>query len=344
MENHAWPIDRNMNSTPASCIYINRPYQAACDSNFGISRQRREYPSPLVFKKVTPETMHIIIPYLELEHGRTTDFTYGGLLMWVDYFQYEYCIYADTLFIKGVVEDNTAIPAFSLPLGALPLSESVGLIDQWCRHHNIATTFSAIPEHAVADMLALEPKSVKELTDWGDYLYDIQSLSTLAGKKLAKKRNHLHRFAEECPGSSVELITAANVKDAESFMNIYDAEGDGAAMEITESRLTRAMLRLYHTGSQLMQGMLMRDASGKTIAFTLGDVKGDTLYVHIEKADRNVPGCYEAVNQAFVKLMLNRYPALLYVNREDDGGDPGLRQAKQSYRPIEILPKYNIIF
>lgn len=284
------------------------------------------------------------MPYLDCEQGRTTDFTYGGLLMWVDYFRYEYCIHADTLFIKGLVEDNTTLPAFSLPVGRLSIAESVPMVDAWCREHNITTEFSAVPEHALIEMMLLNPRSIRELTDWGDYLYDIHSLSTLAGKKLAKKRNHLHRFHEACGGATVELITGSNAADAENFMDVYDAEGDGAQMERIESRLTRSMLRLYHSGEQKMEGMLMRNADGRTVAFALGDVKHDTLYVHIEKADKNIPGCYEAVNQAFVNLMLSRHPGLAYVNREDDGGDVGLRQAKLTYRPIEILRKYNIIF
>lgn len=80
------------------------------------------------FKPVTPETMKEIWPYLQKEKGRTTDFSYAGVLMWVDYFNYEYVIYKDTLFIKGVVESDRSTPAFSLPIGDLPLKESVGLL------------------------------------------------------------------------------------------------------------------------------------------------------------------------------------------------------------------------
>lgn len=85
-------------------------------------------------------------------------------------------------------------------------------------------------------------------------------------------------------------------------------------------------------------------AEGKACAFTIGDVKGDTLFIHIEKALREYNGSYEIINQQFAKAMCDKYPEIKYVNREDDAGDIGLRMAKESYHPLEILRKYNVTF
>ena len=41
------------------------------------------------FKPITHADMEIIYPYLLMEKGRTTDYSYDGLLMLVDYFKYE---------------------------------------------------------------------------------------------------------------------------------------------------------------------------------------------------------------------------------------------------------------
>ena len=96
-------------------------------------------------------------------------------------------------------------------------------------------------------------------------------------------------------------------------------------------------------GDRHLEGIIL-ESGGRTVGFSIGDIKGDTLYVHIEKATRNTNGSYEAVNKAFASRMLELHPELVYVNREDDGGDEGLRQAKRSYHPIEVLKKYNIVF
>lgn len=287
--------------------------------------------------------MKLIFPYLCLEKGRTTDFSYGGLLMWVDYFRYEYCIYRDTLFIKGVTEDDTSLPAFSLPVGALPLDESVDLIKRYCHRHGIRPEFSAVPEHSVEAFALLSPKSILPLEDWGDYLYDIEPMATLAGKKMSKKRNHVNRFMAENPDAETVDLTADNVDEVMDFMDVYDSEADGAPMEIAESRLTRRMLSLIKEGDTHLEGVILR-AGGRTAGFSVGDIKGDTLFVHIEKATRTLTGSYETVARAFAARMSEKHPELRFVNREDDGGDEGLRKSKLSYHPVEVLKKFNIIF
>ena len=299
--------------------------------------------SPLHFLPVTQEAMDGIMPFFEKENGRTTDFSYGGLLMWVDYVKYECCIYRDTLFIKGLVEDNTSLPAFSLPIGALPFSEAVGLIAGYCRENGIEMVFSAIPEYAVEAFRLLNPKKISLLEYWGDYMYPIEALASLKGKKLGKKRNHINKFIAENPDAEVKALTSENASKAMRFMETYDAEADGAPMEMIESCLTRKMINYVAQGDRHLEGIIL-ESGGRTVGFSIGDIKGDTLYVHIEKATRNTNGSYEAVNKAFASRMLELHPELVYVNREDDGGDEGLRQAKRSYHPIEVLKKYNIVF
>jgi hypothetical protein len=77
----------------------------------------------------------------------------------------------------------------------------------------------------------------------------------------------------------------------------------------------------------------------RAVAFTVGEVVGDTLYTHVEKADKDYEGAYQMINYLFAEEMRAKF-SVEYINREDDLGDAGLRRAKASYYPIEILKKY----
>lgn len=295
------------------------------------------------FRRVTVEDMPRIWECLKNEKGRTTDFSYGGLLMWVNYFNYEFAIVADTLFIKGVVENSREIPAFSMPVGRLPLSQSVALIKSYCKRKGIRTEFSAIPEYALEGFMALNPVKTEELEDWADYLYDAEPLATLRGKKMSKKRNHVNKFDSLYPGWMLEPLTTDNADEAMAFMDIFDLEGDDNQSAIDERNLTREMLGYIRQGNQMEIGALLK-VENRVAGFTMGDIKGDTLFVHVEKCSREFEGSYEKINKEFAASVCHAYPEVKYINREDNAGDEGLRRAKESYHPREMLKKYNVLF
>lgn len=295
------------------------------------------------FKKITHIDMPRIWEFLKQERGRTTDFSYGGVLMWIDYFQYEYAIENDTLFIKGVVENDRSKIAFSLPIGPHPFEDSLKLLKEYCNVHAIPLEFSAVPEYAIEEIKATNPKSLEELTDWGDYLYDVEALATLSGKKMSKKRNHVHQFLSNYPDWKFEPLTLSNAEEALKFMDVFDKEGDLTPQAEAERKLNRQLLQEIREGDKNIEGGLLY-AIGELCGFTIGDIKNDTLFVHVEKATRHILGSYEMINYIFAQKMKEKYPRLNYVNREDDAGDPGLRFAKESYHPIEILKKYNVIY
>lgn len=272
---------------------------------------------------------------------RTCDFTVGGIFMWIDYFRYRMAIWNDTLFIQGVTEDNRTIPCYSLPIGRMPLREVISML----RRHNGGgrLRLSAVPGERLPDLLALYPDAeVSELTDWADYLYEIEPMSTFAGKKLSKKRNHVNRFVSDHPEMVTEPLTVCNMADAAALLHRLASEGErtqAAALEMEYAMDVLAKMDVY-----AFEGILLRPSKdAEPVAFTVGEVQGDTLYVHIEKMDHAVPGSGETVSSRFCTLMHGRYPQLKYVNREDAAGDSGLKRSKEAYQPLMLLPKYNVV-
>jgi hypothetical protein len=79
---------------------------------------------------------------------------------------------------------------------------------------------------------------------------------------------------------------------------------------------------------------------GKIEAFSLGEpLNADTAVIHIEKANPDIPGLYSAINQYFCT---NAWSDMEWINREQDLGIEGLRNAKESYHPHHMVNKYTI--
>lgn len=76
------------------------------------------------------------------------------------------------------------------------------------------------------------------------------------------------------------------------------------------------------------------------VGFSLGEYDGDTLYVHVEKANTDYRGAYQVLMTSFIREFAKE--GIAYVNREDDAGDPGLRKSKLSYNPIWLVKKYTV--
>ena len=78
----------------------------------------------------------------------------------------------------------------------------------------------------------------------------------------------------------------------------------------------------------------------RAIGLSIGEIYKDTLHVHVEKGDISFPGVYQMLSHQFAAAFSG--PDVLYINREDDMGDPGLRKSKLSYHPCALLEKFTV--
>lgn len=305
-----------------------------------IPRQRR--PDILRFKPMGLEDIPVIRPFLPIPGVRTCDFTIGGMMMWAGYFGYSYAILGDTLFVKGVTEDDVTRPAFSFPAGSMPLDSAVRVLRDYCRANGaMPLTFSAVPEEKVGALRSLGATEVRLLEDWQDYLYSAEALTTLSGKKLSKKRNHVNRFMAEHPDWRLAPLGPGNIEAAKEFYR--DCRLPLSKPALAEIERRQVMDVLENLDRYPFEGALLTvGPESRAVAFAIGEVAGDTLYVHIEKMAHDVSGAGEAINKLFAEMMCGRHRQIACINREEDTGDPGLRRAKESYRPLAMLRKYNV--
>ena len=176
--------------------------------------------------------------------------------------------------------------------------------------------------------------------DGQDYVYDINDLADLKGRKFQRKRNHLNRFKAVNPDYTVEPLTKDNMEQAKLLVHHWYAwhreqgMGDYLLEQVAMDRAFR------HYDALGMDGLLLK-LNGETVAFTIGSfLTEDTVDVHFEKAREDVDGAYAAINSEFARYLREKYPSLLYLDREDDMGLEGLRKAKLSYNPHHMIEKY----
>ena len=173
-----------------------------------------------------------------------------------------------------------------------------------------------------------------------DYLYSIDDLADLKGRKFQQKRNHLNRFEQQHPGAFIRPLEGTTRTAAENFVDNWfyrrKSEDPGGDYQMEQIAMHRAFRDFDQLG---LEGIALY-VDGRLAAVTVGSFLSEDIFdVHFEKGDPDVPESYAAINRAFARHLRDKYPQLRFLNREDDMGLPGLRRAKLSYNPVELVEK-----
>lgn len=287
----------------------------------------------MVFKKIEFSDAAALRPFLRAQY-RSCDFSVLGVFMWADRFGYEYALDGGVLFMRERSRFDGGYD-YLLPLGEGSLCERTELLKKYAGEH---FSMSLVPEEAADELRQCFEFSAAEEPDIADYMYSAEDLAYLAGKKYSKKRNLIHQFEKLYPDHTLVPITEENAKMIAECCRHDWADAPASELAAYENEHTRASLCDFAaygcTGYALMCG-------GDIAAFCLGERHGDTLIVHIEKAKREYKGAFQMINMLFARTELEEN-GIRWINREDDVGDEGLRQAKQSYFPAYMLKKYRL--
>lgn len=174
-----------------------------------------------------------------------------------------------------------------------------------------------------------------------DYIYAIDDLAQLKGRKFQRKRNHLNRFRQNHPGYTVEPITDGNTPEVVQLLDRWYADrllNDPHADFIMEQKAIYKALE--HRQALGIEGLVLR-YEGQLLAMTMGSpLSGNSFDVQFEKALDFADGAYPAICWEFARYLQAKYPDLQWLNREDDLGIEGLRKAKLAYCPDHMIEKW----
>lgn len=251
-----------------------------------------------------------------------SELTFAGIYLFRETHHYRIArIGTDVVVIAG----TDAEPFFILPFELPPRDVLAAL---FADHHTMkAVSASQAPQ------LEQMGYRVWEDRDNFDYLYPREKLATLAGRRLHRKKNLVNLFLRnnECTAKPLlEEYVGDALQILERWMTQQQAPGDSAAAREALEQMEALQLcgGIFYVGDD-------------PVAYTLGEevAQGRMFVVHFEKAvlKKDYAGVYQYVNQFFAAVLPDQYEL---INREQDLGDPGLRQAKESYRPVDFVKKY----
>lgn len=263
-------------------------------------------------------------PFLDSLRDGMAGMTFANLLLFRARYHYEVARLGGGFVLRGRTGKGRF---FSLP-GSSPgaaLNELLG----WGFWKDMSAAQASSFSAALEGMGA----SVAENRDDSEYVYSRLDLKNLSGKKFHKKKN-LVNACRAAYRIDARPIDSSSEGDALAVLDIWAARqvGDGKdAAAAREALALREELRLEGT---------MIYADGAPAAWSLGETLcgGKMFATHFEKGDERFKGIYQLVNQESAARLP---PSVEYINREQDLGDEGLRQAKMTYRPRGFVVKYD---
>lgn len=296
----------------------------------------------LTLEEITIEKKELFNRYLKRKCSQNSEFTFTNLFMWRKSYDMRYVILNDMLCIMPQHKGGPRSATF--PVGFIgedgKEKDIVPVIEEllaYFKDIGAEPLIRLYDEITVQKLTQAFPGKFLITEDVGsfDYVYSVQELSNLSGKRFHAKKNHVNKFMRLYPWE-YRPISAENVAEClQVFEQWYQNRADEVAGLDEEYEAVRELFSNWDK-LDVSGGSLWVD--GSMIAFSVGEPLCDKMAViHLEHADTAYEGAFAMMNQQFLK---NRWQEFEYVNREEDMGIPGMRKAKESYHPVFMVKKY----
>lgn len=288
------------------------------------------------FAPITLQDKSLFESYLSSENRHGCEFSFTNLYLWG---RQRFAVLHGHIVLFSQFDHRTCYP---YPIGNGDKREVLDAIIADSKARGIPCRITGLDTLARQTVEALYPDKFRFHSDEGsyDYVYSIDDLAYLKGKKYHGKRNHLNRFFEAFPNYTVQPIGEDNISKVKQFVEDWYstrlAENPNGDFHMEQAALAKAFRDHRDLG---MEGLVLLDGED-VLAFTLASrLSEDTFDVHFEKARSDIQGAYPAINYEFARYVRNKYPSVCYLDREEDMGIEGLRKAKQSYHPHHMVEK-----
>ncbi|NOY77093.1 MAG: DUF2156 domain-containing protein [Calditrichaeota bacterium] len=279
-----------------------------------------QYPE---FSKITLDDHAVLHAYFRQVQSGISEFTFANIYLFRHTHNYKISKIKEGLFVLAGNDDGK--PFFVLPT-EIPDPDIL---------EELFNTFHSLKLASEQQAKDLQKAGyfIREDRDNFDYLYSRETLATLSGRKFSKKRNLIKNFK------------LSHTCDIRPLLNEYTDDALRVLKEWCNQRGRGTDCEPAREALEEMETLQLCGAifyiENRPVGYTLGEELpgGKTYVIHFEKAVPGFKGLYQFINQSFAALLPEQYE---FINREQDLGDKGLRQAKLSYYPIGFVKKYRV--
>lgn len=303
--------------------------------------------------RITIDNREILEEYLNGYEYKTSGLSFSAQYMWRDINMFSWDIIGDYMCISGIshleLEEGIILPFMFPPLTRTgeydkdSLRETIFRAKEHFEKKGQPFSLRLVPFHLMEIIKEACPEMIfKDDRPNYDYVYLTQDLIDLRGRAYHSKKNHLNYFLKTYDYEYIEM-TSDMADDAMKFIDEFNArkevpEHEMEMLRMEEQAMEDVLRNLEKVGYSA--GAILID--GKIEAIAIGGQLGrNTITEHVEKANVNYRGLYQAINNEFCRNVASKAK---YINREEDMGIPNLRKAKLSYKPVKLLEKYIGIF
>ncbi len=276
------------------------------------------------------------------------EYNFSNLFMWQNAYGLVWTLYRNRLLIY----DRISECAF-MPCGDDFSSEELHFLSMELKRAGFNPDFSLAP-YAYPEKYPDINKYyiIREKRDHAEYIYDVASLCKLRGAKLHKKRNLISQFKRLYSDFKVRFLKDSNRRQALELaqklteaqknrqVELLSAEQDNKQLQTLEYELS-ALKTAFDYFDELRLNGLVIFVHGRLVAFCIFSRLDLLTYdIHFEKADLRFKGAAQIINYETAKHLRHK---CRYLNKEQDLGIKGLRQAKMSYEPLRIITPLSLI-
>ncbi|HJJ40268.1 MAG TPA: phosphatidylglycerol lysyltransferase domain-containing protein [Methanocorpusculum sp.] len=287
-----------------------------------------------LFRPITFDNKYILDRYLEAFPQFHSEYSPVTILSWEHYSPCYFAEYKNHLIIDCIYDGKHS---FHFPIGDFNpdlVSELVTFA------HSLDASISVFDEALLEPISKLFPNLIVEEQDgYFEYCYKSETLAYLPGKKYVGIRGQINKFHREYT-YTVENITSKNRPEVLQMIRTWSIDKN-AESNYTLSEESRAVsISFSHWDDLNLEGICIRMDDGCIGAASIWETsQTDMVLIHYEKGLKRYPGIFKIINQETARRLKERY---VWINREGDMKEPGLRESKRRYHPERFVKAFSL--